>query len=166
MKLQTFLNNFEAFSLAVNGTYDMATYNAVKAFQVKYANFILTPWGATQPTGYVYYTTKKTINEIYCKFQKQFPLTGDQEAEIARIKALGQAYVPSGNFVSPPSPTPAPAGSSAPSGNAGSQTVPPGQGGEVGAVQPETQPAAAGASSAGQQGGGWWSGFWGWLTGH
>jgi len=69
-KLQDFLIKYEGFSdLAETGIYDDATYNAVKAFQLKYANDILTPWGFTAPTGYVQRTTIKKINEIYCKAQ-------------------------------------------------------------------------------------------------
>jgi N-acetyl-anhydromuramyl-L-alanine amidase AmpD len=66
-KLQAFLKDYEGFStLAQTGVYDKATFNAVKTFQLKYAKDILTPWGATNPTGYVYSTTIKKINEIYC----------------------------------------------------------------------------------------------------
>jgi peptidoglycan hydrolase-like protein with peptidoglycan-binding domain len=67
-KLQTFLRDYEGFSgLAVTGFYDQATYNAVKKFQAKYASDVLTQWGLSSPTGYVYTSTIKEINEIYCK---------------------------------------------------------------------------------------------------
>ena len=69
-KLQTFLRDYESFSdLAVTGIYDQVTYNAVKTFQSKYAQDILIPWGHTTPTGYVYTTTIKKINELYCQAQ-------------------------------------------------------------------------------------------------
>lgn len=102
-KLQEFLNNFENNSLAVTGVYDAPTLAAVNAFQKKYAPDVLSPWGAGLPTGFVYHTTKKQINTIYCKFTKQFPLSADQQAEINRIKALGQAYTPA---TAPDAPTP------------------------------------------------------------
>ena len=41
-------------------------FNAVEQFQSKYAQDVLTPWGFTAPTGYVYTTTIKEINKIYC----------------------------------------------------------------------------------------------------
>jgi len=83
-KLQTFLNNFEGFSLEVNGIFDEPTFNAVHAFQLKYSEDILDPWGVDFSTGYVYITTKKKVNEIYC--QKEFPLTSAQEAEVASYR--------------------------------------------------------------------------------
>lgn len=92
--MQKFLNDLEGNKLAVNGTYDAATLAAVNAFQSKYASDVLVPWGTNQPTGFVYYTTQKEINTIYCHFTKQFPLSGSQVAEIARIKGLGESYNP------------------------------------------------------------------------
>jgi len=66
-KLQIFLRDYEGFStLSVTGIYDQATFNAVKVFQSKYAQDVLIPWGFTTPTGYVYTTTEKKINKIYC----------------------------------------------------------------------------------------------------
>ncbi len=74
-KLQEFLNEYMGLKLAVTGVYDLATYNAVKAFQVKYQKDVLTPWipygltkkDATDGTGYVYKTTKRLINLIKCE---------------------------------------------------------------------------------------------------
>lgn len=66
-KLENFLETYEGVSgLNENGIYDQAMYNAVKRFQAKYTSDILTPWGFTAPTGYVYSTTVKKINELYC----------------------------------------------------------------------------------------------------
>ncbi|MBX4209350.1 peptidoglycan-binding protein [Candidatus Parcubacteria bacterium] len=65
-KLQYFLNTYEGANLAVNGEFDAATEAAVKAFQVKYSNEILAPWGVTEPTGVVYITTSLKINRVYC----------------------------------------------------------------------------------------------------
>ncbi|MEK7628059.1 MAG: SdrD B-like domain-containing protein [Patescibacteria group bacterium] len=56
----------EGFTVVVNGVFDAETLAAVKAFQLKYAADILAPWGLTQPTGFVYLTTKKKLNEVFC----------------------------------------------------------------------------------------------------
>jgi uncharacterized repeat protein (TIGR01451 family) len=87
-KLQAFLNTYEANSLQVTGTYDAATLAAVNAFQRKYASDVLAPWGLTGTTGYVYYTTQKEVNTIYCKFQKDFPLSAGQLEEISYVRAI------------------------------------------------------------------------------
>lgn len=164
-KLQQFLNNFEAFNLSVNGIYDDASYNAVHAFQTKYLNDIMIPWGATRSSGYVYYTTKKKINEIYCQFTKEFPLTSQQEAEIARVRALGEAWQSAtgstgssvGGQVTLPSSAPsAPASPASPA----APTTP-----EVGSSNQGSNSQAASPAESGQ-GGSWWSNFWNWLTGN
>ena len=86
-KLQKFLRDFEEFSdLEVTGIFDQATFDAVSAFQEKYKDDILTPWGIDDTTGYVYYTTQKKINEIYC--EKEFPLSQTQVSEISSFKSL------------------------------------------------------------------------------
>ncbi len=85
-KLQIFLNSFEGDHLTVNGVYDDATIVAVDAFQAKYSNDILTPWGYGQPTDYTYILTKKKVNEIYC--QMAFPVTPQQQTEIDATKAF------------------------------------------------------------------------------
>ncbi len=87
-RLQVFLNAFEGNALSVSGVYDGPTVAAVNAFQSKYAAEVLTPWGLLGPSGYVYYTTQKQINTIFCKFQKSFPLTANQQAEIAQVRAV------------------------------------------------------------------------------
>jgi hypothetical protein len=67
-KLQVFLRDYEDFAdLSVTGVYNQITYEAVKKFQTKYSGEVLAPWGTSKPTGYVYQTTLKKINEIYCK---------------------------------------------------------------------------------------------------
>ena len=89
-KLQAFLQIFEGFAeLEVSGVFDQPTFDAVNAFQVKYQSDVLTPWGVESSTGYVYITTKKKINELYC--QKEFPLTASEIAEIENYRALMQA---------------------------------------------------------------------------
>ena len=58
----------------------------MRAFQVKYADDVLIPWGlgADEPTGYVYYTTRKKINEIFCG--RSFPLSNEQLLEIEQCR--------------------------------------------------------------------------------
>jgi hypothetical protein len=87
LKLQSFLRDFEGFrNLEVTGFFDLSTDAAVRAFQDKYANDVLVPWNLPGNTGYVYYTTQKKINEIYC--QRAFPLNDAQLAEIEAYKRL------------------------------------------------------------------------------
>ncbi len=71
-KLKYFLNTYEETSLTVNGDFDTATEEAVKAFQVKYSNDILSPWNTLVPTGIVYITTKAHINKIFCGANPDF----------------------------------------------------------------------------------------------
>lgn len=84
IKLQAFLLNTERLNVDINGKFDQKTFNAVKAFQKKYANDVLSPWGSNVPTGKVFYTTKKKINEIQCN--SPFPLTLKQLNEIELYK--------------------------------------------------------------------------------
>ena len=79
-KLERFLNEFEGENLLVNGIYEQIDFDAVSRFQEKYLTVILSPWSHNKATGYVYITTKKKINELYC--QREFPLTAEQEAEV------------------------------------------------------------------------------------
>ncbi len=85
-KLQLFLKNYESASVEVTGFFDLATDKAVRAFQDKYKKDVLDSWNLPSNTGYVYYTTKKKINEIYC--QREFPLDETQKSEIASFRAL------------------------------------------------------------------------------
>jgi len=85
-KLQAFLNSFDNAGLEVSGIFNQATFEAVEKFQMKYLNDVLTPWGYNAPTGYVYITTKKKVNELYC--QKPFPLTATQQKEVNDTRAL------------------------------------------------------------------------------
>lgn len=116
LRLQRFLNSLEGAQVNENGNYDQSSLSAVNTFQAKYTNDILVPWGIRKPTGYVYYTTQKKINEIYCKFAKEFPLTESQLAEIARIRALSESGAfnapaalvsPTGGSETPPASPPA-----------------------------------------------------------
>lgn len=85
-QLQNFLKNTENLDVDVNGTFDQKTESAVMAFQRKYAESILAPWGVTEPTGYVYVTTLKKINQIACNQ----PLTLNS-SELAMINAYKQS---------------------------------------------------------------------------
>ena len=151
LKLQRFLRDLNGFgNLQETGVYDAATLEAVHEFQKMYAAQILTPWGATQSTGYVYLTTKKTINEIHCKFTKQFPLNSDQLAEIARVKAQGGAWHPSTPLSIPVGPTgiQLPPTVSAPSQDSGGDAK---------------QQGVVGTSSAQGNGGSWWDNLRSWF---
>lgn len=65
-KLQTFLNKEMGLTLAVNGVFDSATFDAVVKFQEKYSDEILKPWGITTGTGFVYIRTVEKINSLQC----------------------------------------------------------------------------------------------------
>jgi peptidoglycan hydrolase-like protein with peptidoglycan-binding domain len=51
----------------VTGNFYTLTEQAVKRFQEKYANDVLTPWGLTKGSGYVGSTTRNKINELISK---------------------------------------------------------------------------------------------------
>jgi hypothetical protein len=111
-RLQAVLHDFEGAAIGASGVYDAATHAAVHAFQKKYESEILTPWGISKSTGYVYLTTRKKINEIYCRNLMAFPLTEGQQEEVSQIKAQVSAK-PSSSPVSahtavPPTQTLAP----------------------------------------------------------
>lgn len=53
--------------VTLNGIYEKNEFEAVKRFQLEHRADILDPWDITEPTGYVYKTTVKKINEIACK---------------------------------------------------------------------------------------------------
>lgn len=83
-RLQIVLRDFEGAQVTVNGVYDAVTLAATRAFQSKYSADILTPWRLTSPTGFVYLTTRKKVNEIYCRNTRSFPLTSTEQSVIAR----------------------------------------------------------------------------------
>ena len=70
--LQQFFNKYEGEQLVINDTYDTQTLAAVWRFQKKYASDILTPWGISMPTGFVYRTTLRKINFIVCNSEPEF----------------------------------------------------------------------------------------------
>ena len=97
-KLQSFLRNEEGFTdLAITGTFDITTDRAVRVFQDRYKADVLDSWNLPANTGYVYYTTKKKINELHCK--SLFPLTGEQQAEIDAFRNLINGFTQNGTPV-------------------------------------------------------------------
>jgi uncharacterized repeat protein (TIGR01451 family) len=71
-KLQAFLNKNLGANLPITGFYGSLTEHAVNQFQLKYKSIVLTPWighgliNDSMPTGYVYKTTLRWINELSC----------------------------------------------------------------------------------------------------
>lgn len=63
-KIQLFLNVYEGAGLTVDGVYGLETFDAVKAFQIRYTEQILQPWGLgrAESTGFWYKTTSKLAN--------------------------------------------------------------------------------------------------------
>ncbi len=102
IRLQTILKNSEGLDVDINGIYDAKTVAAVKAFQLKYADEILKPWGLTTPTGFTYLTTRKKLNEVYCAGGVVFPLTPAEQAIIDGFASNPTPPAPPRN----PQPTP------------------------------------------------------------
>ncbi len=63
-EMQQFLSVEMDRTFPESGVFGLATEQAVSAFQRKYAEDILTPWGIDSPTGYWYRTTPRKANEI------------------------------------------------------------------------------------------------------
>jgi len=72
-KLQEFLNISEGEKLVVDGTYDADDIEAVKRFQTKYKDQIMSPWGLTEATGRVLRTTTAKINILLCATKQGCP---------------------------------------------------------------------------------------------
>jgi uncharacterized repeat protein (TIGR01451 family) len=81
-KLQLFLNQHQNSSLLINGFFGPQTEQAVRQFQQKYQSEILDPWGDPTPSGFVFYTTRRKINELQCNGLREFPLSAKQQVEI------------------------------------------------------------------------------------
>ena len=90
LKLQGFLIAFEGLNIQLTGVFDQATFDAVSNFQEKYKEEILAPWGYSNPTGYVYITTKNKINEIFCG--KELPFSDEQKIEIGKVKIFIEEF--------------------------------------------------------------------------
>ncbi len=69
LKLQKYLNKYLNLNISLTGFFGTKTLAAVKAFQAKYAADILSPWGYTKPTGYVYSKTIDKLNALICAEQ-------------------------------------------------------------------------------------------------
>lgn len=67
LRLQFFMRVLDNISVPFTGLFDLDTETGVKQYQTKYASEILTPWGLVTPTGYVYLTTRRHINERFCQ---------------------------------------------------------------------------------------------------
>lgn len=68
-RLQDFLRDDEKLLNAVsNGVFGPSTYAAVVKFQQKYGYDVLKPWSLTKGSGWVYMTTTKKINDLYCSY--------------------------------------------------------------------------------------------------
>ncbi|MBL8158478.1 peptidoglycan-binding protein [bacterium] len=85
-RVQGILKMFEGADVEETGEYDEKSEAAIKAFQLKYADEVLTPWGIQAPTGYVFLTTRKKLNEVYCKNTLAFPLTEEEQGHIDLVK--------------------------------------------------------------------------------
>ncbi len=96
-RLQKFLRDIEGYlGVSETGVYDAATQSAVGEFQDKYIDKVLTPWGINTRTLNVYYTTRKTINEIYCGWTREFPLSDPEQAEVDWYRKIGHVRGPVG----------------------------------------------------------------------
>jgi hypothetical protein len=85
-RLQHVLKDYEGADVEESGEYDQKTLSAVHAFQTKYWETILAPWNIKASTGFVYLTTRKKVNEIYCKNEVLFPLSDEENAVIEAAK--------------------------------------------------------------------------------
>jgi hypothetical protein len=95
-KLQYFLSTTQGEAdVMMTGIYDAETHAAVMRFQETYAADILDPWGIEEPTGYVYYTTQKKVNELWCG-DLDFSLDTAQLSEIESFKNRLRAYEEAG----------------------------------------------------------------------
>jgi hypothetical protein len=127
-KLQAFLKNIENINVDINGKFDDKTFEGVKVFQAKYIEETMAPWGSRTPSGQVFFTTKKKINEVYCK--SSFALTAEQLAQINSYKNnLAQGII----GINPATST-------------GTSTI----NSEIGSIDNSSQVAAVGASVGGK----------------
>ncbi len=63
--LEKYLNTYEDSNLTVDGFYSKADFDTVVRWQEKYSSEILTPWGITEGTGYVFITSLRKIKHIH-----------------------------------------------------------------------------------------------------
>lgn len=72
-KLQAFLTDY-GFPVPVTGHFGPLTEAAVRAFQAKYLTDVLTPWGISEATGFVFKTTRHKINNLVCAGSEEMPV--------------------------------------------------------------------------------------------
>ncbi len=63
-KIQIFLKDQGLYYGPINGVFGSDLKRAIEAFQARYADEILKPWGIDKPTGYWYKTTRKKANYL------------------------------------------------------------------------------------------------------
>jgi peptidoglycan hydrolase-like protein with peptidoglycan-binding domain len=141
--LQAFLSGQAGATVPVTGLFDAQTDTAVRAFQAKYADEILAPWGLSQPTGWVYKLTQWKINALACS---------TLDAPKPDVQPLGQGGAGDATVAS--AATASVAGSVTLSNTADDSAV--------GGAGDATQTAAAANASSTQ---GWFGSFVGWLFG-
>lgn len=156
-RLQYVLGTLEHLTVGTAGVYDAQTIAATKAFQLRYANRILAPWGLTQPTGNVFLTTRRVVNEIYCN-GKPFPLTAEEQAQIDRYTAL-RRVTPRVTTPRVTIPTPTPTQPT----TATQETT--GTGSDTGANTDSSTGTNTGSDDQAGAAGGSTGGFWGWVGG-
>ncbi|MEN9524565.1 MAG: hypothetical protein RL536_634 [Candidatus Parcubacteria bacterium] len=83
-RLQSFFRNSELLNVDVTGIFDIKTDQATREFQTKYSSDILGPWSASIPSGYVYITTSKKVNQLACS--RPIVLSSDELAIIEKYK--------------------------------------------------------------------------------
>lgn len=145
-RLQYVLAVIEGYDVPQDGVFGQSTEDAVNKFQAKFASRILTPWGISSPTGYVYLTTRMTINEEYCHSIGVFPLSADEQKIIDEYRA-SHSGSGSGSGV----------GTTQPAMTSGSTTGSNEQQGSGEASS--TDNADQAGAAAGSQAGGFWSGI-------
>jgi peptidoglycan hydrolase-like protein with peptidoglycan-binding domain len=63
--LEQYLAVFENENLPIDGIYSQDDANAVIRWQEKYRSEILTPWGASRGTGYIFITSLRKFRELF-----------------------------------------------------------------------------------------------------
>jgi peptidoglycan hydrolase-like protein with peptidoglycan-binding domain len=72
LKLQIFLNAM-GITTPLTGEFGTSTDASVRTFQKRYPNDVLSPWGISDATGYVFKTTRATINNLVCPGSEPAP---------------------------------------------------------------------------------------------